>query len=59
MSDATLDPTFHRSAREAAAEDQLPPALKPFGAVPPLVTDISLSVGGPQMVETSRDGCYR
>ena len=29
---------------EAAGEDQLPPALKPFGAVPPLVTDIALSV---------------
>src|SRR5215213_3091307 len=29
---------------EPAAEDQLPPALKPFGAVPPLVTDIELSV---------------
>jgi selenium-binding protein 1 len=91
---------------EPAEEDQLPDALKPFKAVPPLVTDISLSVddrylfvscwgtgelkrydvtdpgnpveagsvrlggivgrsphpaagsvnGGPQMVETSRDG---
>jgi selenium-binding protein 1 len=91
---------------EPAEEDQLPPILKPFGAVPALVTDISLSVddkdlyvscwgtgvlkrydvsdprnpretasvrlggiverashpasgplqGGPQMVETSRDG---
>ncbi|HEX4863949.1 MAG TPA: selenium-binding protein SBP56-related protein, partial [Acidimicrobiales bacterium] len=29
---------------EPAAESQLPPALKPFGAVPPLVTDIDLSV---------------
>ena len=29
---------------EPAEEDQLPPALKPFGAVPPLVTDIDLSV---------------
>jgi methanethiol oxidase len=29
---------------EPAAEDDLPPALKPFGAVPPLVTDIALSV---------------
>lgn len=29
---------------EPAAEDLLPPALKPFGAVPPLVTDIELSV---------------
>src|SRR5215203_2460583 len=29
---------------EPAEEDQLPPALKPFGAVPPLVTDIELSV---------------
>lgn len=29
---------------EPATEDQLPPALKPFGAVPPLVSDIELSV---------------
>ena len=29
---------------EPAAEDQLPPALKPFKAVPPLVTDIELSI---------------
>jgi len=29
---------------EPAHEDELPPALKPFGAVPPLVTDIALSV---------------
>jgi selenium-binding protein 1 len=29
---------------DPAPEDQLPPALKPFGAVPPLVTDIDLSV---------------
>jgi methanethiol oxidase len=29
---------------QPADEDQLPPALKPFGAVPPLVTDIALSV---------------
>ncbi|MFI7482933.1 selenium-binding protein SBP56-related protein [Kocuria sp. M1R5S2] len=29
---------------EPAAEEDLPPALRPFGAVPPLVTDISLSV---------------
>src|SRR3954452_1052375 len=29
---------------EAAEADQLPPILQPFGAVPPLVTDISLSV---------------
>ena len=29
---------------EPAAEEQLPDALKPFGAVPPLVTDIDLSV---------------
>lgn len=29
---------------EPATEEQLPPALRPFGAVPPLVTDISLSV---------------
>ena len=29
---------------EPASEDDLPPALKPFGAVPPLITDIDLSV---------------
>jgi selenium-binding protein 1 len=29
---------------EPAEEDQLPPVLKPFKAVPPLVTDIELSV---------------
>jgi selenium-binding protein 1 len=29
---------------EPAPADALPPALKPFGAVPPLVTDINLSV---------------
>ncbi|MBB5431406.1 selenium-binding family protein [Nocardiopsis composta] len=29
---------------EPAPEEALPPALKPFGAVPPLVTDIDLSV---------------
>ena len=29
---------------EPAETEQLPPALQPFGAVPPLVTDISLSV---------------
>ena len=29
---------------EPADADQLPPILKPFGAVPPLVTDIALSV---------------
>ena len=29
---------------EPADADELPPALKPFGAVPPLVTDIALSV---------------
>jgi methanethiol oxidase len=29
---------------EPAEEDKLPPALKPFGAVPPLITDIDLSV---------------
>ncbi|MCC3779450.1 selenium-binding family protein [Streptomyces sp. UNOB3_S3] len=29
---------------EPAAPEDLPPALKPFGAVPPLVTDINLSV---------------
>jgi selenium-binding protein 1 len=29
---------------EPADESQLPPALKPFGAVPPLISDIDLSV---------------
>ncbi|MGY4964968.1 selenium-binding protein SBP56-related protein [Streptomyces sp. 900105245] len=29
---------------EPAQPDDLPPALKPFGAVPPLITDIDLSV---------------
>ena len=29
---------------EPADADDLPPALKPFGAVPPLVSDIDLSV---------------
>ena len=29
---------------EPADPDQLPPALKPFGAVPPLISDIDLSV---------------
>src|SRR3989454_11740280 len=29
---------------ERASADQLPPALQPFGAVPPLVSDIDLSV---------------
>src|SRR5215211_5111528 len=29
---------------EPADPDRLPPALKPFGAVPPLITDIDLSV---------------
>ncbi|MFD0488245.1 selenium-binding protein SBP56-related protein [Saccharopolyspora spinosporotrichia] len=29
---------------EPADPEDLPPALKPFGAVPPLVTDIALSV---------------
>ena len=29
---------------EPAAADQLPPALQPFGAVPPLISDIDLSV---------------
>jgi selenium-binding protein 1 len=31
-------------AAEPATEAELPPALKPFGAVPPLITDIELSV---------------
>jgi selenium-binding protein 1 len=29
---------------EPAATEQLPPALQPFGAVPPLITDINLSL---------------
>ncbi|MDX6678943.1 MAG: methanethiol oxidase, partial [Solirubrobacteraceae bacterium] len=29
---------------EPAETEQLPPALQPFGAVPPLITDIALSV---------------
>ena len=29
---------------ESAPEEKLPPALKPFGVVPPLITDIDLSV---------------
>ena len=29
---------------EPAEADELPPALQPFGAVPPLVSDIDLSV---------------
>ncbi|MBI5106837.1 MAG: hypothetical protein HZB46_17950 [Solirubrobacterales bacterium] len=29
---------------EAAETEQMPPAVQPFGAVPPLVTDIALSV---------------
>ena len=29
---------------EPAPAEQLPPALQPFGAVPPLVTDINLSL---------------
>jgi selenium-binding protein 1 len=35
---------------EPAEEDQLPPALKPFGAVPPLVSDIDLSVDDKDLV---------
>jgi selenium-binding protein 1 len=31
-------------AAEPASADQLPPALQPFGAVPPLVTDINLTL---------------
>ncbi|HEX4791906.1 MAG TPA: selenium-binding family protein [Actinospica sp.] len=34
---------------EPADPDLLPPALKPFGAVPPLVTDIDLSVDDKQL----------
>ena len=47
----SADPTAASASRkvisipaEPAEEDQLPPALKPFGAVPPLITDIDLSV---------------
>lgn len=32
------------AAEPADYSDQLPPVLKPFGAVPPLVTDIVLSL---------------
>src|SRR5215218_5663293 len=35
---------------EAAETEQLPPALQPFGAVPPLVTDIALSVDDQSLV---------
>ena len=35
---------------EPAEEDQLPPALKPFGAVPPLITDIDLTVDDKDLV---------
>jgi len=34
---------------EPAAPELLPPALKPFGAVPPLVTDINLSLDDRQL----------
>jgi selenium-binding protein 1 len=34
---------------EPADPDVLPPALKPFGAVPPLITDINLSVDDRQL----------
>ena len=34
---------------EPADVDKLPPALKPFGAVPPLVTDIALSLDDQQL----------
>jgi methanethiol oxidase len=33
-----------RIPAEPAAEADLPPALKPFGAVPPLITDLNLSL---------------
>ena len=39
----TADKVITIPAEPAATED-LPPALKPFGAVPPLVTDINLAV---------------
>src|SRR3954468_23352143 len=35
---------------EPAETEQLPPALQPFGAVPPLVTDIALSVDDKTLV---------
>jgi selenium-binding protein 1 len=35
---------------EPAETEQLPPALQPFGAVPPLVTDIALSVDDQSLV---------
>src|SRR4051794_18049160 len=35
---------------EPAEADQLPPLLQPFGAVPPLVTDIALSVNDRSLV---------
>ena len=35
---------------EPAETEQLPPALQPFGAVPPLVTDIALSVDDKSLV---------
>ncbi len=35
---------------EPAEADQLPPLLQPFGAVPPLVTDIALSVDDKSLV---------
>src|SRR3954454_1743608 len=35
---------------EPAEADQLPPILQPFGAVPPLVTDIALSVDDKSLV---------
>lgn len=34
---------------EPADPDKLPPALKPFGAVPPLITDIGLSLDDQQL----------
>src|SRR5919112_2069382 len=35
---------------EPAETEQLPPALQPFGAVPPLITDIALSVDDKSLV---------
>ena len=35
---------------EPAETEQLPPALQPFGAVPPLITDIALSVDDQSLV---------
>src|SRR3954452_23117494 len=41
---------FTTTPAEPAEADQLPPILQPFGAVPPLITDISLSVDDRSLV---------